>query len=370
MSMIAPVAAQGRRAALAAARGRYGLGRALMPSTLLPPCAAGLSSRSASTFLDEYNAHVEERAAEGIAPKPLDAKQVSELVAQLESPPAGEEAVLLDLFENRVPPGVDEAAYVKAGWLAAVVEGKTKSLSSPLKAVQILGTMQGGYNIQPLIAALDTPELAEAAADCLSKTLLMFDAFHDVEAKAKAGNAQARVMQSWADAEWFTTRPKVPEKITFTVFKVTGETNTDDLSRPGRVVPAGHPPSRPRDAQEPPRRDPRRPKQIEELKQGLPPRLRRRRRRHGLQPQVRHEQRVVVHGRRHSQRAQQAHGVVHREQDAPIFFNTMEDSGALPIEMPSTTWRWATSWISTRTRAWRSATRRARRSAGSRSRRT
>ena len=233
MSMIAPVAAQGRRAALAAARGRYGLGRALMPSTLLPPCAAGLSSRSASTFLDEYNAHVEERAAEGIAPKPLDAKQVSELVAQLESPPAGEEAVLLDLFENRVPPGVDEAAYVKAGWLAAVVEGKTKSpLVSPLKAVQILDLfMQGGYNIQPLIAALDTPELAEAAADCLSKTLLMFDAFHDVEAKAKAGNAQAkRVMQSWADAEWFTTRPKVPEKITFTVFKVTGETNTDDLS--------------------------------------------------------------------------------------------------------------------------------------------
>ena len=339
MSMIAPVAAQGRRAALAAARGRYGLGRALMPSTLLPPCAAGLSSRSASTFLDEYNAHVEERAAEGIAPKPLDAKQVSELVAQLESPPAGEETVLLDLFENRVPPGVDEAAYVKAGWLAAVVEGKTKSpLVSPLKAVQILGTMQGGYNIQPLIAALDTPELAEAAADCLSKTLLMFDAFHDVEAKAKAGNAQAkRVMQSWADAEWFTTRPKVPEKITFTVFKVTGETNTDDLSpapdawsRPDIPLHALAMLKNPRDGIHDA------PKQIEELKQkGFP---------------LAYVGDVVGTG---SSRKSATNSVLWFMGDdipnvpnkrtgglcigskiAPIFFNTMEDSGALPIEMP------------------------------------
>ena len=229
-TLVAPVASAARRSVLGAAR--RGLGaRALIPSSLLPPCAA-LSSRAASTFLTEYDAHVAERAAEHISPKPLDAKQCASLVTQLENPPKGDEQVLMDLFENRVPPGVDEAAYVKASWLTAVVDGSiTSPLVSKKKACEILGTMQGGYNIQPLIRSLDVPDLAETAANKLSHTLLMFDAFHDVEAKARAGNKHAeRVMQSWANAEWFTAKPEVPTKITFTTFKVTGETNTDDLS--------------------------------------------------------------------------------------------------------------------------------------------
>ena len=183
-------------------------------------------------MLEAYRQHVAEREAEGVVPKPLNAQQVAELVELLKSPPAGEADFLLDLFAQRIPAGVDEAAYVKAGFLAALAKGEASSpLISRVGAVELLGTMLGGYNIQPLIAALDDQELADAAVKALSPTLLMFDAFHDVEEKAKGGNEAAmQVMQSWADAEWFLAKDEVPEKITVTVFKVPGETNTDDLS--------------------------------------------------------------------------------------------------------------------------------------------
>ncbi len=183
-------------------------------------------------MLDDYRKHVAERAAEGIVAKPLDATQMAGLVELLKNPPEGEEEFLLDLLINRVPPGVDEAAYVKAGFLAAVAKGEAHSpLVSPEKAVELLGTMQGGYNIHPLIEALDNDALAPIAVNALSHTLLMFDNFYDVEEKAKAGNLHAQqVMLSWANADWFLKRPSLAEKITVTVFKVTGETNTDDLS--------------------------------------------------------------------------------------------------------------------------------------------
>ncbi|MGQ7168541.1 DUF3300 domain-containing protein, partial [Escherichia sp. R-CC3] len=170
-------------------------------------------------MLEEYRKHVAERAAEGIAPKPLDANQMAALVELLKNPPAGEEEFLLDLLTNRVPPGVDEAAYVKAGFLAAIAKGEAKSpLLTPEKAIELLGTMQGGYNIHPLIDALDDAKLAPIAAKALSHTLLMFDNFYDVEEKAKAGNEYAKqVMQSWADAEWFLNRPALAEKLTVTV---------------------------------------------------------------------------------------------------------------------------------------------------------
>lgn len=183
-------------------------------------------------MLEAYRQHVEERAALGVPPKPLDDAQTAELVELLKNPPAGEEAFLVDLIENRVPAGVDQAAYVKAAFLAALAKGETTSpLLSKERAVYLLGTMLGGYNVAPLVTLLDDAELSELAAEALKKTLLVFDAFHDVADKAKAGNVNAQaVMQSWADAEWFTSRPDVPSEIKLTVFKVTGETNTDDLS--------------------------------------------------------------------------------------------------------------------------------------------
>ena len=183
-------------------------------------------------MLEAYRKHVEERAALGIVPQPLNAEQTAGLVELLKNPPAGEEAFLVDLITNRVPPGVDEAAYVKAGFLSALAKGEASSpLIDKKRAVELLGTMQGGYNIATMVELLDSAELAEVAAEQLKHTLLMFDAFHDVAERAKKGNAAAKaVMQSWADGEWFTKRPAVPEKVTLTVFKVTGETNTDDLS--------------------------------------------------------------------------------------------------------------------------------------------
>jgi len=182
--------------------------------------------------LTAYRSHVEERASQGIVPLPLNAEQVNGLVALLKNPPAGEEEFIVDLITNRVPPGVDDAAYVKAGFLAALTTGEASSpLISAEHATQLLGTMQGGYNIDPLINALDNDALASIAATALSHTLLMFDAFHDVEEKAKAGNAAAQqVMESWAAGEWFTAKPAISDKLSLTVFKVTGETNTDDLS--------------------------------------------------------------------------------------------------------------------------------------------
>ncbi len=183
-------------------------------------------------MLEAYRQHVEERAALGVPPKPLDDAQTAALVELLKNPPAGEEAYLVDLLENRVPAGVDQAAYVKAAFLAALAKGEaTSPLVSKERAVYLLGTMLGGYNVAPLVELLEDAELGGLAAEALKKTLLVFDAFHDVADKARAGNANAKaVLQSWADAEWFTNRADVPEEIKLTVFKVTGETNTDDLS--------------------------------------------------------------------------------------------------------------------------------------------
>ncbi|MEZ0122175.1 MAG: bifunctional aconitate hydratase 2/2-methylisocitrate dehydratase [Candidatus Reddybacter sp.] len=183
-------------------------------------------------MLEAYRKHVEERAAEGVPAKPLSPEWTADLVELLKAPPAGEDAILLDLITNRVPPGVDEAAYVKAGFLSAIVKGEvTSPLIDKAHAIKLLGMMLGGYNITTLVDALDDTELGALAGEQLKHTLLMFDAFHDVDEKAKAGNANAKaVMQSWADAEWFTARPAVAEKIVTTVFKVVGETNTDDLS--------------------------------------------------------------------------------------------------------------------------------------------
>ena len=183
-------------------------------------------------MLEAYRQHVEERAEMGTVPKPLDAEQTTGLVELLKNPPAGEEDFLLDLISNRVPAGVDEAAYVKAGFLSAIARGEaTSPLLSRQDAVKLLGTMLGGYNITTLVDLLDDDELGAAAATELSQILLMFDAFHDVAEKMDAGNPHAKAaMQAWADAEWFTNREKVPEVITVTVFKVPGETNTDDLS--------------------------------------------------------------------------------------------------------------------------------------------
>jgi aconitate hydratase 2/2-methylisocitrate dehydratase len=183
-------------------------------------------------MLQAYRQHAAERAALGIPPVPLDAKQVAALIELIKAPPAGEERFLLDLLTHRVPPGVDDAAKVKASFLAAVAHGDLSvALISQAKATELLGTMVGGYNVHPLIELLDKPAVAPIAAEALKKTLLMFDFFNDVAEKARAGNAHAQgVMKSWADAEWFTTRPEVPKTITVTVFKVPGETNTDDLS--------------------------------------------------------------------------------------------------------------------------------------------
>lgn len=296
-------------------------------------------------MLEEYRKHVAERAAEGIVPKPLDATQMAALVELLKNPPAGEEEFLLDLLTHRVPPGVDEAAYVKAGFLAAVAKGETTSpLITPEKAIELLGTMQGGYNIHPLIDALDDAKLAPIAAKALSHTLLMFDNFYDVEEKAKAGNAYAKqVMQSWADAEWFLSRPPLAEKITVTVFKVTGETNTDDLSpapdawsRPDIPLHAQAMLKNAREGIEPDQPGVVGPiKQIEALgKKGFP---------------LAYVGDVVGTG---SSRKSATNSVLWFMGDdipfvpnkrggglclggkiAPIFFNTMEDAGALPVEV-------------------------------------
>jgi aconitate hydratase 2 / 2-methylisocitrate dehydratase len=183
-------------------------------------------------MLAAYRQHVAERAALGIPALPLDAKQVADLVELLKAPPAGEEAALIEMITHRVPPGVDDAAQVKASFLAALAYGDVKSpLISAEKATELLGTMVGGYSVGALIELLDVPTLAPIAAEGLKKTILIFDYFTDVAAKAKAGNDFAlAVIASWSEGQWFTVRPEVPVKQTLTVFKVTGETNTDDLS--------------------------------------------------------------------------------------------------------------------------------------------
>ncbi|EHK9098008.1 bifunctional aconitate hydratase 2/2-methylisocitrate dehydratase [Vibrio parahaemolyticus] len=299
-------------------------------------------------MLEAYRKHVEERAAEGVVPKPLDAEQVAGLVELLKNPPQGEEKFILDLLENRIPPGVDEAAYVKAGFLTAVAKGEVSSpLVSREKAAELLGTMQGGYNIAPLVELLDDEALAEIAVKALSHTLLMFDAFYDVEEKAKAGNAHAqKVLQSWADAEWFLSKPKLEEKITLTVFKVTGETNTDDLSpapdawsRPDIPVHALAMLKNEREGINPDQPGTIGPiKQIEELK--------------SKGHQLVYVGDVVGTGSSRKSATnsvlwfmgddipyvpnKRAGGYVLGGKIAPIFFNTMEDAGALPIEVDVT----------------------------------
>ncbi len=182
-------------------------------------------------MLESYRQHVAERETQGICPLPLDAVQVAALVELIKNPPTGEEEFLLDLLTNRVPPGVDQAAYVKAAFLTDVAKATTPcALISPLRATELLGTMLGGYNIQPLIDLLDIEETAAAAAQALSHTLLIYDAFHNVAEKSKTNPHAARVLRAWADAEWFTSKPALAEEITVTVFRVPGETNTDDLS--------------------------------------------------------------------------------------------------------------------------------------------
>ncbi|MBC7824281.1 MAG: bifunctional aconitate hydratase 2/2-methylisocitrate dehydratase [Candidatus Parcubacteria bacterium] len=193
-------------------------------------------------MLESYRQHAADRAALGIPPLPLDAQQTSDLCELLKHPPAGEEETLLALLRDRVPPGVDQAAYVKAGFLTAIAKTDiTSPLISPKDAVMLLGTMMGGYNVHSLIDLLqsDDAELAAAAVAALSKTMLIFDAFHDVQVLAETNANARRVMTAWAEAKWFTDRPVLAEAITVVVFKVPGETNTDDLS------PATHATTRP-----------------------------------------------------------------------------------------------------------------------------
>ena len=191
-------------------------------------------------MLENYKNHVEERLKEGIPPLPLNAEQVSDLVELLKSPPNGEEDYLLDLITNRTPAGVDPAAYVKAAFLTALAKAETSSpLIDKKHATKLLGTMLGGYNVESLISLLEDDEVGSLAADGLSKTLLMFNAKHDVIELAKINDNAKRVVESWSDGEWFTSKPKLPEVIKAIVFRVDGEINTDDLS------PAPDAPSRP-----------------------------------------------------------------------------------------------------------------------------
>ena len=183
-------------------------------------------------MLVEYREHVNKRKSQNIPPKPLNADQTSDLVKLLKNPPKGEENFLLDLISNRVPPGVDEAAYVKASFLSAVATAKDHSpIISRELSVKLLGQMLGGYNVATLVELLDDEDMQECAAEQLKSTILVFDAFHDVAEKATDGNNLAKsVIESWANAEWFLKNKEVPKSIKTIVFKANGETNTDDLS--------------------------------------------------------------------------------------------------------------------------------------------
>ncbi|HQU78527.1 MAG TPA: bifunctional aconitate hydratase 2/2-methylisocitrate dehydratase [Azonexus sp.] len=296
-------------------------------------------------MLEAYRAHVAERAALGIPPLPLSKQQTTELVALLKNPPQGEESALVELITYRVPAGVDDAAKVKAEFLAKVAKGEEAcALISKEKATELLGTMLGGFNVKPLIDLLADAGVGAVAAEGLKKTLLVFDFFHDVAELAKAGNANAKsVMQSWADGEWFTSRPEVPASQKLTVFKVTGETNTDDLSpapdawsRPDIPLHALAMLKNPRPGIEPDEAGSRGPiKQLEALaaKGNL----------------IAYVGDVVGTG---SSRKSATNSVLWFTGEdipfvpnkrfggfclgskiAPIFFNTMEDAGALPIEI-------------------------------------
>jgi len=296
--------------------------------------------------LEAYRTHVAERHLQGIPPKALDPEWTADLVELLKNPPAGEEDFLVDLISNRVPPGVDEAAYVKASFLTALVNGEA---SSPLidrkAAVKLLGNMHGGYNVSTLVELLDDDELKTLAAEELKATLLVFDAFHDVAQKSDSGNEHARaVMQSWADAEWFTSNDAVPQSIKVTVFKATGEINTDDLSpaqdawsRPDIPLHARAMFKMTREGMHPEEHGVIGPMtQIEELKdRGLP---------------VAFIGDVVGTGSSRKSATnsvlwffgedmpgvpnKRSGGICFGSKVAPIFFNTMEDAGALVFEAP------------------------------------
>ncbi|WP_151633893.1 bifunctional aconitate hydratase 2/2-methylisocitrate dehydratase [Noviherbaspirillum aerium] len=296
-------------------------------------------------MLETYRQHVAERAALGIPPLPLSAKQTEELVALLKNPPAGEEQFLVELITYRVPAGVDDAAKVKAAFLEKLAKGEDScALISRKEATRLLGTMLGGFNIKPMIDVLDDAEVGTVAAEGLKKTLLMFDYFHDVKELADKGSANAKaVLQSWADAEWFTSRPEVPKSMTITVFKVTGETNTDDLSpapdattRPDIPLHALAMLKNPRagiNADEPGKIGPI--KQIEALK--------------AKGNLVAYVGDVVGTGSSRKSATNSVlwftgedipyipnkrfGGVCLGNKIAPIFYNTMEDAGALPIEL-------------------------------------
>ena len=297
-------------------------------------------------MLEAYRTHVAERHLQGIPPKALDPEWTAGLVELLKNPPAGEEDFLVDLISNRVPPGVDEAAYVKASFLTALVNGEA---SSPLidrkAAVKLLGNMHGGYNVATLVELLDDDELKTLAAEELKSTLLVFDAFHDVAQKSDAGNEHAMaVMQSWADAEWFTSNDAVPQSIKVTVFKATGEINTDDLSpaqdawsRPDIPLHARAMFKMTREGMHPEEHGVIGPMtQIEELKgRGLP---------------VAFIGDVVGTGSSRKSATnsvlwffgedmpgvpnKRSGGICFGSKVAPIFFNTMEDAGALVFEAP------------------------------------
>ena len=297
-------------------------------------------------MLETYRQHVAERAAINIPPKPLSPQQVAELITLLKNPPKGEEQYLVDLISNRVPPGVDEAAYVKAAFLSDIALGHVDCvLIDKITAVDLLGDMHGGYNIETLVSLLKDDELGDHAVDELKHTLLMFDAFYDVAAMAKEGNTRAQsVMRSWADAEWFTKREQLPESLKMVVFKVTGETNTDDLSpapdawsRPDIPLHARAMYKMPRDGLEPLEVGKAGPMaQIDAVKAtGLP---------------VAFVGDVVGTGSSRKSAAnsvlwyfgnpvkgvpnKQMGGVCIGGKIAPIFYNTMEDAGALVFEAP------------------------------------
>ena len=288
-----------------------------------------------SAFLPAYRAAAAEREALGVPPLPLDAPQTQALTQLLEQPPTGEEAALLELLSERIPPGVDEAAFVKADWLSAVAQGqRTSPLVNPMEATQLLATMIGGYNVAALIALLSNSDssIAAAAAEGLSRTLLVYDAYNDVLELAASNSYAQQVVDSWAAAEWFTAKPELPETITVTVFKVEGETNTDDLS------PATHATTRPDiPLHATAMLETRMPGGLEALQalkaKGHPVAYvgdvvgTGSSRKSAINSVLWHTGNDIPHvpNKRGS-------GVILGGKIAPIFFNTAEDSGALPIE--------------------------------------
>ncbi|MDV0597463.1 MULTISPECIES: bifunctional aconitate hydratase 2/2-methylisocitrate dehydratase [unclassified Enterobacter] len=296
-------------------------------------------------MLDDYNQHLKARAETGIPAKPLTAEQTDAVIHRLINDVSAPHPLLIDLLTHSVPPGVDPAAKLKAAFLfkVALQEYQINGLS-PEKATMLLGSMQGGYNVQPLIELLDHPSLAPLAAEQLSSTILIFEKFSQVEAKAKNGNIRAKeVLQSWANAEWFTRRPAMPEKITLKVFKVPGETNTDDLSpapeawsRPDIPLHALSMLSNAREGVEPDEPGVRGPlRQLSELKSAGWPLVyvgdvvgtgsSRKSATNSILWHIGNDIPYVPNKRNG--------GFVFGGKIAPIFFNTLEDSGALPVEM-------------------------------------